>query len=287
MKYRIAAQVTAPALGAGHNDDALGHAMTEAGLYAWVIDGSTSVADEDYVSPETGDVAWFATSLSEALAKRAPEASSPRELHALAAADVAVAYADALAGARPPLHAQPTGAVTIVRVTLERLELYQLGDCSAFAWDGAGAQRLGFSEASDANGDAIQRIKERQATYGYEMKAVWEAERAWERQNRQARLQRARFNVSTPSAEDRFDGREASFALDGVHAIVLMSDGFERFTMEFAVGDDTDMVRSLVELGPERVLSQIRVLEAADANCRLYPRVKVSDDATCLVLRKG
>jgi hypothetical protein len=119
------------------------------------------------------------------------------------------------------------------------------------------------------------------------MKAVWEAERKWERQNREARLRRPRFNVSTPSAEDRFDGREASHGLDSAHSIVLMSDGFERFTMEFALGDDTDMVRGLVELGPQRVLSQIRVLEAGDANCRLYPRVKVSDDATCLVLGRG
>ena len=81
-----------------------------------------------------------------------------------------------------------------------------------------------------------------------------------------------------------FGGRESSLELAGAAAIVLMSDGYERFAADYGLGDDAAMIRRTVAEGPERLLAEIRALEADDPNCRRIPRLKPSDDATCLVL---
>jgi hypothetical protein len=44
------------------------------------------------------------------------------------------------------------------------------------------------------------------------------------------------------------------------------------------------MVKATVSQGAESVLKQIRTLERGDPEARGIPRLKASDDATCLVL---
>ncbi len=42
------------------------------------------------------------------------------------------------------------------------------------------------------------------------------------------------------------------------------------------------MVRRAIGEGPEGLLAQLRAIEQADdADCRRFPRLKPSDDATC------
>lgn len=44
------------------------------------------------------------------------------------------------------------------------------------------------------------------------------------------------------------------------------------------------MVRRAIGEGPEGLLAQLRAIEQADPDCRRFPRLKPSDDATCLVI---
>lgn len=63
-----------------------------------------------------------------------------------------------------------------------------------------------------------------------------------------------------------------------------MSDGFERYASEYALGDDHDMITAILRDGADAVLERVRAIERSDEQCCSFPRLKASDDATCLVL---
>ena len=65
-----------------------------------------------------------------------------------------------------------------------------------------------------------------------------------------------------------------------------MSDGFERFAVKYDLSDEAAMIRRAVAEGPAPVLAELRALEPADPDCRRVPRLKASDDATCLVIAR-
>jgi hypothetical protein len=123
-----------------------------------------------------------------------------------------------------------------------------------------------------------------QRTVGYAPKAVWTDRLPSLRRAREVLMSANPLRVSTPIADAAFAGFSASFDLAGVAALVLMSDGFERFAVKYALGDDAEMVRRSIEEGPDAPLAALRAVETADPDCRRFPRLKPSDDATCVVI---
>jgi len=283
---RVTAVVSQAGLGAADNDDCAGFALTAAGLYAWVIDGATSVAERDWLGAGRGDVAWYSNALSEALRAAAADGLAPRALHAAAVRALASDYRGRLEAARatPPLHARPMAALTLLRVAEGRAELFHLGDCAAFALAGGGVRRLSAAEKRDTAVESRGRIEAVQRTVGFAPKAIWEDRLPALRRERDAQLSQPVLNVSTPDVTASFGGHEASLDLAGATALVLMSDGYERFAETYDLGDAATMIRRTVAEGPERLLAELRGFEAADADCRRAPRLKPSDDATCLVI---
>ena len=274
-------------LGAPDNDDCAGWVETPSGLCAWVIDGATNIAGRDYLEAGRGDVAWYASVLSARLQASAARGMALADLHAAAAADAATLYRDlhARLPEPPPLYAQPMAALTIVRVSGSRGELYHLGDCPAFALgEDGGVRPLTHFVHSAAADESRARVEATQAAVGFSPKAVWADRLTSLRARRDEQLSASLLEVSTPVAGAAFGGASASFELGGVAALVLMSDGFERFAVSYELGDDADMVRRAVERGPAPLLAELRAVEHADPDCRRFPRLKPSDDATCLVI---
>jgi serine/threonine protein phosphatase PrpC len=284
---RVKAIVSSAGLDCAENDDCAGSIETDAGLCAWVIDGATNVAGRDYLRAGRGDVAWYASALSKRLQANAPSGLALPELHAAAVRDVAEDYRELRRQLRapPPFYAQPMAALTMVRVSDGRAELYELGDCPAFALGGDGrVRRLTTHEDSEEADESRTRVTAAQRTVGYAPKAVWTDRLPSLRRAREVSMSANPLRVSTPIADAAFGGFSASFDLAGVAALVLMSDGFERFAAKYALGDDAEMVRRSIEEGPDAPLAALRAVEMADPDCRRFPRLKPSDDATCVVI---
>jgi Protein phosphatase 2C len=284
---RVKAILSSAGLNSAENDDCAGFAETTAGLCAWVIDGATNVAGRDYLRAGRGDVTWYASALSKRLQANAASGYALAELHAAAARDVAEDYRELCSQlpAPPPLYAQPMAALTMVRVSDGRAELYELGDCPAFALGADGSvRRLTTHEDSEEADESRTRVTAAQRTVGYAPQAVWADRLPSLRRAREVLMSADPLRVSTPVADARFGGYSASFDLAGVSALVLMTDGFERFAVKYGLGDDAEMVRRSVDEGPETLLAALRAVEKADPDCRRYPRLKPSDDATCLVI---
>jgi hypothetical protein len=284
---QVKAILSSAGLGAADNDDCAGFAETAAGLYAWVIDGATNIAGRDYLGAGRGDVAWYANALSARLAAGAESGLNLPGLHAAAAREAAEDYADLrrLLLKPPPAYAQPMAALTMVRLAGDSAELYQLGDCPAFVVDrDAGVRRITIGEESETSDESRTRVMAAQRAVGYAPKAVWTDRLPSLRRRREAQLAERPLQVSTPAPDAAFGGYATRFDLAGVAAIVLMSDGFERFAVKYELGDEGEMIRRAVSEGPVPLLAALRALEEADPDCRRFPRLKPSDDATCLVI---
>jgi hypothetical protein len=283
----VRAIASAPGLDSAENDDCAGFAETAAGLYAWVIDGATSIAERNYLGAELGDAAWYANALSARLEALAPRGLAPRELHAAAVTEAAALYRQL--SQRPegaaPLYAQPMASLTLVRLAGDAAELFQLGDCPAFAVGKDGAvRRLTVGEPSDEADESHAKVSAAQGRVGFAPKAVWADRLPSLRRARERQLTAAPLGVSTPVGDAAFGGYAARFDPSGLQAIVLMSDGFERFAAKYRLGDDVTMVRRAADEGLARLLAELRAAEEGDPDCRRYPRLKPSDDATCLVI---
>jgi len=286
---KVKAIVSEAGLGASDNDDCAGWVETPAGLCAWVIDGATNIAGRDFLGAGRGDVAWYAHALSARLQANAAAGLGLADLHARAAADVAEAYRDLRArrSEPPPLYAQPMAAVTMVRVLGGRAELYHLGDCPAFALaiDGV-VRRVSRYEHSEEADESRSRVMAAQAAVGHAPTAVWADRLPSLRARRAAQLRARPLEVSTPVADAAFGGYSTTFELAGLAALVLMSDGFERFAVKYELADEAAMVRRVVAEGPGPLLAALRAVEEGDPDCRRFPRLKPSDDATCLVIAR-
>ncbi|HSI19519.1 MAG TPA: protein phosphatase 2C domain-containing protein [Sphingomonas sp.] len=293
MDFELGQLTSQPCLGNVENDDAAGWVRTAASVYAWVIDGGTSLADENYLGAALGDVAWFANALSGAITRHAGRELSARDLHAEAAAAVARDYA-ALLGDRTgavPLYACPIAAVTVIRITGTggacRGDLFHLADCPAFTVDrGDKVRRITLGENVEAENRVRERVMASQSTHGFAPAAVMAEQKPWLRERREMQLRASPCPISTPAAGASFGGWQRSIDLAAVDAVILMSDGFERYVTEYALGDDREMIGATLRDGADAVLESVRALERSDAACRAFPRLKASDDATCLVLKR-
>jgi hypothetical protein len=52
----------------------------------------------------------------------------------------------------------------------------------------------------------------------------------------------------------------------------------------YGAASDAEMVRRTEELGADAMLEQLRAIEAADPMATRYPRLKIADDATALLI---
>jgi hypothetical protein len=69
-----------------------------------------------------------------------------------------------------------------------------------------------------------------------------------------------------------------------VRRILLASDGYYRLVDHYNAASDAELVRRTAALGADALLTQLRAIEAADPLAMTYPRLKIADDATALLI---
>ena len=69
-------------------------------------------------------------------------------------------------------------------------------------------------------------------------------------------------------------------------SVLLCTDGYYRAVDHYGLHSDESLLKASSEVdGPDRVLRDIRAVEASDPACQKYLRFKPADDATAVVLR--
>ncbi len=264
------------------NEDRIGQAS---GM-AWVIDGATDVAAERLL-PGVSDAAWLAEALDAELRIRVHHGLSLDAL--LVAAGETIAQRFDREQRRPPRerHELPSAAGIVLRRTSEGVELLSLGDCSLVVAPAEGdayvaGDAAGLSPGDRRTGEAMRQIQQSTGT------------RTWveARGHLLPRLRASREGLNRPGGYGAFSVVPVPAELVGIERIpltpgthlLLASDGFMRLADVYRRYRGPQLLGEGRRRGLAAIVTEMRVLEAADPECLAIPRAKPRDDASAMLL---
>ncbi len=264
------------------NEDACGVCQN----WAWVIDTSI-FPGTPAIMHEKSDATWLAGFASRRLSDLAPNAEDGIALIRHVMEEARTAFLAVAPEERHDFLTWPVGAMTLVRHRDESLDVWTFGDTTAFVgqpggsvltvgeapglrlFEVAAAERL--LRASGATPGTITGTPEFQA---------WLAER----RQRQKQSRGLALLGLDPAAADRL--RHDTVPCKAGAEILLASDGFSALVDLYGTMDAKGLVESAVASGLEPLARRAREIETQlDPDGRLYPRFKVSDDTTAILLR--
>lgn len=277
--------------GPGPNEDAIGMAFDGESGAAWVLDGATGLADRNFVPGADTDARWYATRLAAILADLSLEPAPPNVLLHRAIARIDAEYRR-LVGPdldTVPAYGFPSAAGVWLRWNEERrLDYAGLGDCRVLVRGADGAvRRLG--QTGDDPGDRLVN----RAVTALQAGGIADPAAVWVHLLDRVRAARSGMNRPdgywvfgiVPAAADHCDTDQ--MILDPGSQVLMVSDGFYRLVDTYHAFTAESLVTGAAELGLDALYSRLRAIEADDAACRCYPRLKPGDDASAVLLRVG
>lgn len=253
-----------------------------------VIDGGTSVADQDYLDPIQGDVAWFVHAFTAALEQELKPGRGQQECVLAAIDRIRARFEDITDRAPMPVYAWPIAALTWMRISerngVQNAALYGLGDCKSLLRTPTGAciDLDPFVNPQDAVLQA-EIAKLRTAGLGDPV----------ERRERMLPMLRARreFQNTQPTPavlclhpNGAFDARVRSIDLEPGASLLIMTDGFYRLVDPYGRYTDSGLADACIERGLPSMLDELRTHEAVVGGTGARA-VKAADDASAVIWR--
>jgi len=251
-----------------------------------VIDGGTSVAEQDYLDPVHGDVTWFVHAFTTALEQElASGRGQPECVHA--AIDVVRARFEQITGqAAMPLHAWPIAAMTWLRVGeqdgVRHAAIYSLGDCTSLLYTAAGGciDLDPFVNPQDAVLQAeIAKLR---------AEGITDPEQRREHMLPMLRARRESQNTQpAPTVlclrpNGAFQARVRTVELAPGTSLLIMTDGFYRLVDPYGCYTDDGLVKACLERGLPAMLDELRTHEAVSGATGARA-VKAADDASAAI----
>ncbi|MBI3270674.1 MAG: hypothetical protein HYZ53_16845 [Planctomycetes bacterium] len=251
----------------------------------WVLDGATGLSP-DRLLPGPSDAAWFVQEMDSAFRELDPDPTPDlRERIERAiriVADRFVRFAVRPARERYEL---PSASMAFLRLEGTQAVCAVLGDCRMLV-EGQGRPPLelggGPLEALDRRVlEEVRRSRESGSAEPHQASAV-----------ALPLLREHRAKMNTPEGYwalslDVSAAAHLSLArvdLQPSAGALLASDGFYRLVDTFHAFGPEDLLREVRVRGLEKSFERLRMLEAQDPECRTFPRFKMSDDATAVVV---
>lgn len=267
-----------------HNEDLIAVYESEGITDIIVIDGATSVADENYVNTGAGDVAWFVREFAAALEQTIGASRSQERSVWLAIEQVRASFDSKTRGVTVPLHAWPIAAMSWVRVWEEAgsttVETYCLGDCKALLYKPDGSV-LDLDPWVNEFEFVVQEEIARLNSEGITDPAM--------RRERMLPLLRSRREsqnlnekpiVLCLQPKGQFDARQRTFLAEAGSVVLAMTDGFYRLVDMYEEYTVEELAGRCVERGLDAMLKELRDLESAGAKSLA---VKSADDASAVM----
>lgn len=264
--------------GADVNEDAVGISSGA----AWVIDGATGFGMCPLTSYPT-DAAWYASELGSALATLSAETTVPADLLKAAIKQVARRF-EAIAR-RPAPEDEPHAAVVTIRMSDDgQIQYAVLGDCAVIVPTPDGARLINDPVVGRFDGRFAQAI------------AALHGQGIVDKEDVQAKmipvLRDLRKTMNRPEGYwvAALDPDVASHAVVGTvtlrpgESILLASDGFLRLIDPFGIYDAAALLTAAAADGLAPLIVDLRRRERQDREARRFPRLKVHDDATAMLL---
>lgn len=260
------------------NDDAMGQSRT----LAFVLDGATGVGDGPLMPARFGsDAAWLSHGTARFLSTvddaEAPLSAIVRNCATALAGEFATLRLRAPKGG----FEVPYASMMLVRPSADSIAYAAFGDCRMLvAHDDGRLDDIGppprHREAEAARAKAFDAV-------GTGVAAAL------------PELRRLRSFVNTidaywliaadPAVGDHV--KTGAVRLDGPAHVLLMSDGFHALAADYGAYDDPGLVAAARSRGLPALYRELRAIERGDPLATKFPRFKMSDDATAMLLRVG
>jgi Protein phosphatase 2C len=270
--------------GGRHNEDRFGLY----GAAAWVVDGATDVLEERLL-PGPSDAAWFAEALNRAFARLAEQPAPSCDAVLVAATEeVRSRFQRAAVRAVAQRHEQPSAAGIYARIVGGALEGLSLGDCTMMTLP-AGAAPLDLFRAGRREADDDTRAAAKAMTAG---PGGEHASPQTIRAGLMPLLRAGRDRMNTPEGYGVFSidmppGQHVRHCRRPVgegDLFLLASDGFLRLVDVYGAHSLPSLAAAIHADGLAALALHLRGIETEDAGCRRFPRAKVRDDATAMIV---
>jgi hypothetical protein len=253
-----------------------------------VLDGASSVAQQNYIDQDAGDAAWFVRRFAADFGAALAGHGSQEQLVRRALDATRAAFEDRTAGHAAPVYAWPIAAMTWIRILPGRgaseLILYCLGDCKTLLLrpDGSTQDLDPYVNPQEAVvADAIAALAR---------EGVSDPRARRERLLPMLRRRREEQNTA-PSPEalcvapaGPFAARRHSVRVEPGCLLLVMTDGFYRLVQPYGLHTDASLARACARDGLDAMLAALRAHEhAAGAGTGLA--VKQADDASAVAWR--
>lgn len=238
--------------------------------WAFVLDGASSFAQ---TQPEH-DGGWYAERLKEALAQELTEKSLDSTFNIVARA------IEEASAPHNDLETCPTSTIALARWWDDAVEVYVLGDSTAVLIGAEGVDVLSDSRLSGIAGNVRDQYRTRlKEGHGFDDR---HRELLQQLQARQvgARNRPDGYWIAGAEVEAAHHGLVAARPCDSVRCVVLVTDGA-------AAGIWYEVVQSweaFAAAEPTEVLQRVHRAEGTDRQGISWPRSKVHDDKTAIVI---
>lgn len=272
----------------GHPDKANEDICGACQDWAWVIDTSIFPGTAPVMHSKS-DATWLATFADERLSALAPQAGDGRDLIRHVMEEARTIYrAKAPQERHEDFVSWPLGAMTLVRRKGNILDAWTFGDTTAFVRQPDGTV-LTLGEAPGLRNFEACKAAELMQASGSRPNDILEEpvflEWLGERRERQRKSGTPAALLSlNPDAADRL--RHESVPCDDSATILLTSDGFSALVDLYGALDAASLMEAALASGLEPLARKAREIETQlDPDGTRYPRFKLSDDTTALLLR--
>lgn len=267
------------------NEDRAGTAETA----AWVLDGTTGLSARRLL-PGPSDAAWFVETVDRLLGRLAGTDAEIPGLLRQVIREARHEFRAAALGQEGGDLERPAASLTLARCRHDgRLELGNVGDCRILLRDRRGAvTAFGSSPVSELDRGVVAELIRLRAGGVASYAAAWELLVDVIRRNRELANRKGGYWVL--DLTDRWLTQVQCRLLDwepGAH-LLLLSDGFYRLVDTFGFYTEQELFETALEPGLgglQGLAGQLRLAEREDPECVRYPRIKVHDDATALLVR--
>lgn len=250
----------------------------------WVLDGATGLADER-VLPGPSDALWFVEQIDGGLRGRAISGNMPADVLRPIVRQMRDAFAEAALRPDAPAVDLPGGALAMLRLVEGTAELSSLGDCRVVHRDAHGAVSCFGTSKVTALDDLLVDEVVRLQGLGLSPDAIWQRVLPMTRRHRAL--------ANQPDGYWRLDLDERALAHIEIErkparlgdAFLLLSDGFYRLVDVYRRYSYETLLETAQQQGLAPLAAELRAIEAADPECRRFPRLKPRDDATAVLVR--
>jgi hypothetical protein len=241
--------------------------------------------------PGPSDAAWFVAQVQDALPallSKSPDMPIADLIAALARELERRQSASWLDARGADGRETPAASFALVRLLGDDLEIARLGDCLVLLESGDGAVTV-------LDHPVLEQIEAetRRALLDMRARGLTDPKQVFETMMPRLRAQRQRRNL--PDGYGVLAGEQSCIAMmhvdrmaaNCVRRVLLASDGYYRLVDHYGAMSDADLVEETARQGADALLKQVRAIEAADPLGVTYPRLKIRDDATALLIGLG